>query len=88
MNKGQAGKLLILGCKTLREGVIAALVFLLAGVALTLISVHVMPHVWHIQHIVMLAGFIMLLLAPVILVSTFLLSVLPNARENLEKCDR
>ena len=87
MNKGQAGKLLILGCKTLREGVIVALIFLLAGVALTLISVHVVPQLWHMQHIVMLFGFVMLLLAPVILLSTFLLSVLPNARENLDKCD-
>jgi hypothetical protein len=29
----------------------------------------------------------MIVLAPVILISTFLVSVLPGAREKLEKCD-
>lgn len=87
MSNGKTSKLLYLGCQTLREGVIAALIFLLAGVSLILISVHVMPHIFHMQHIVMFAGFMMLLLAPVILVSTFLLSVLPNAKKNLDQCD-
>ena len=71
----------------MREGVIATLIFFIAGILLILASVHIVPAVWHLQHIAMFVGFILLLLAPVILVSTFLLSVLPNAKEKLEKCE-
>jgi len=79
--------LLSLGCQTMREGVIATLIFLIAGVSLILISVHVVPDIWHLQHIIMFVGFILLLLAPIILVSTFLLSVLPNAKRRMDDCN-
>lgn len=79
--------LLSLGCKTMREGVIAALIFFIAAVLLILASVHVVPAIWHLQHIVMFIGFMLLLLAPIILVSTFLLSVRPKAKEEMEQCD-
>lgn len=71
----------------MREGVIATLIFLIAGVSLILISVHVVPDIWHLQHIIMFVGFILLLLAPIILVSTFLLSVLPNAKRRMDDCN-
>jgi len=79
--------LLSLGCKTMREGVIATLIFFTLGVLLILVSLHIVPQIWHLQHIVMFVGFILLLLAPIILVSTFLLSVLPKAKEKMDKCD-
>lgn len=71
----------------MREGVIATLIFLIAGVSLILIGVHVVPDIWHLQHIIMFLGFILLLLAPIILVSTFLLSVLPSAKRKMDDCD-
>ena len=37
---------------------------------------------------VLLLGFVLLLLAPIVLVSTFLLSILPGADEATEKCER
>lgn len=80
-------KLLALGCKTMREGVTVSLIFFAAGVLFVLVSAHVVPNIWHFQHIIMFIGFMLLLLAPVILVSTFLLSVLPNAKERMDKCD-
>lgn len=87
MSTGEKRMLLALGCQTLREGVAASMVFFIAGVSFILISIYVVPEIWHLQHIVMFVGFILLLFAPVILISTFLLSVLPNARKNLDKCD-
>ena len=80
-------KFLALGCKTMREGVMATAVFITAGVALVLIGMKVVPEIWFFPHILMMLGFFLLLFAPIILVSTFLLSVLPNAKERLDDCD-
>jgi len=79
--------LLSLGCKTMREGVVAALIFFVAGILFILAGVHIVPDVWQLQHITMFVGFFLLLFAPIILVSTFLLSVLPNAKGRMESCD-
>ncbi len=79
--------LLTLGCQTMREGVVASLIFFLAGVMLILVAMHVLPQIWNLQHIVMFFGFILLLLSPIILLSTFLISVLPESKEKMDKCD-
>ncbi len=79
--------LLSLGCDTMREGVVATVIFLLSGVALILISAHVVPNICYLQHITMLVGFIVLLLAPIILISTFFLTVLPKAKKRMENCE-
>ncbi|MCK5697436.1 MAG: hypothetical protein KAI02_04685 [Gammaproteobacteria bacterium] len=79
--------LLSLGCKTMREGVIATIIFFIAGILLILASVNIVPVFWHLNHIIMLSGFLLLLLSPIILVSTFLLSVLPDAKERMEQCN-
>lgn len=79
--------LLVLGCKTLREGVVASAIFFVAAVLMILAGRYVVPDVVHAPHMVMALGLIMLLLAPVILISTFLLSVLPGAKERLDQCE-
>lgn len=79
--------LLTLGCQTMREGVVASFVFFLLGIGLILASIHVLPHIWNLQHIVMLFGFILLLLSPIILLSTFLITVLPKSKEKLDNCE-
>lgn len=79
--------LLSLGCKTLREGVVASLIFFIAGVLLILVSAYVVPAIWHLQHVIMFIGFVLLLLAPIILLSTFLLSVLPKNKTQMDQCD-
>ena len=79
--------LLSLGCQTMREGVIATIIFFIAGVLLILSGAGIVPEIWHLNLIVVLVGFLLLLLAPVILVSTFLLSVLPKAKERMDRCD-
>ena len=79
-------KLLALGCKTMREGVLASAVFFGAGVLMILAGTRVLPDIAYMQHIALLIGFLLLLFAPVILISTFLLSVLPGARKKMDNC--
>ena len=80
--------LLVLGCETMRDGVIATGVFLLVGVLLLFVGTNVVPDFWYLQHIIIVIGFILVLLSPIILLSTFLLSVLPKSRKRLEDCNR
>ncbi len=79
--------LLSLGCQTMREGVIATVIFFIAGVLITLAGAKIVPEIWHLNHIIVLVGFLLLLLAPVVLVSTFLISVLPKAKERMDQCE-
>jgi len=73
----------------MREGVTVAAVFLVGAIALFLAAQYVVPaDVLHIQHIVLFLALVLIILAPVILVSTFLLSVIPGGREKLDKCER
>ncbi len=65
----------------------ATAVFLVAGVSLVLIAMKLIPEVWYLPQIILALGFFLLLFAPIILVSTFLLSVLPKAKKRLENCD-
>ncbi len=79
--------LLSLGCQTMREGVIATIIFFVSGVLTIIVGVGIVPELFHLNHIVVFVGFLLLLLAPIILVSTFLLSVLPKAKERMDKCE-
>lgn len=82
-----AHKLLMLGCTTMREGVIVSAVFFFGAILLFLAAQHVVPEVGYLPHMVLLLALILIVLAPVVLISTFLLSVIPGAREKLEKCE-
>ncbi len=81
-------RLLVLGCKTMRDGVLASAIFFVAAVLLFLAARHVVPPQFSLQTIVLALALGLMVLAPVVLISTFLLAVLPGARERLEKCDR
>jgi hypothetical protein len=80
-------RLLILGCKTMREGVVVSAVFFGAAVLLFLAAAHIVPSVGPLQPVVLFLALVLIVLAPIVLVSTFLISVLPGAREKLEQCD-
>ena len=80
-------KLLKIGCKTMREGVTVSAVFLAGAIALFLAAQHVVPEIYNLRHVVLLLALVLIILAPVVLVSTFLLSVLPGARDKLDKCE-
>lgn len=80
-------RLLVLGCKTMREGVTVSAVFLIGAILLLLAAEHVVPEVFHLRQIVLFFALVLIILAPIILISTFLLSVIPGAREKLDKCE-
>lgn len=82
-----AYRLLILGCKTMREGVVVSFVFFAGAMLLFLAARHVVPSVGLLQQVVLFFALVLILLAPVVLLSTFLISVLPGAREKLGKCE-
>jgi hypothetical protein len=71
----------------MREGVTVSAVFLAGAIALFLAAQHVVPDIYHLRHVVLLLALVLIILAPVVLVSTFLLSVLPGARDKLDKCE-
>jgi hypothetical protein len=79
--------LLKIGCRTMREGVVVSAIFFVAGILMILAGHNIVPDLYYMQHVAMLAGLILLLFAPLILISTFLLSVLPGAKEKLDKCE-
>lgn len=80
-------RLLVLGCKTMREGVAVSAVFLLGAVALFLAVRYVVPDISYLQHVVLFFALVLIVLAPIVLISTFLISVIPGARERLDKCE-
>ena len=80
-------KVFVFGCKTMREGVLATAVFLVTGILLMLAGMKIVPDIGYMKHIALFVGFVLMLFAPVILVSTFLLSVLPHAKERMDKCE-
>lgn len=80
-------RLLVLGCKTMREGVTVSAVFLAGAIALFLAARYVVPDAFHLQQVVLFLALVLIILAPIVLISTFLLSVFPGARQKLEKCD-
>ncbi|MBA1444376.1 MAG: hypothetical protein JMN27_17170 [gamma proteobacterium endosymbiont of Lamellibrachia anaximandri] len=79
--------LLKIGCKTMREGVIVSTIFFFAGVLMIMTGLKIVPDIFYMQQIVMFAGLLLLLFAPLILITTFLLTVLPGAKEKMDKCE-
>jgi hypothetical protein len=71
----------------MRDGVVISFVFFVAAVLLFLVATHVVPAVAYARQIVLLLALALIVLAPVVLVSTFLISVLPGARAKMENCE-
>jgi hypothetical protein len=71
----------------MRDGVVISFVFFVAAVLLFLAATHVVPAVAYARQIVLLLALALIVLAPVVLVSTFLISVLPGARAKMENCE-
>ena len=80
-------RLLILGCRTMRDGVVVSAIFFVAAMLLFMAVRYVLPDLAYLQQIVLFFALVLIILAPVVLVSTFLLSVIPGAREKLDKCE-
>jgi len=82
-----AHRLLVLGCETMRDGVVVSAIFFAAAMLLFLAARFVVPDLLYLQQIVLFFALVLTIMAPVILVSTFLLSAIPGARKKLDKCE-
>ncbi len=78
----------LLTCETMRDGVVVSAVFLLMGAVLTYAAANFLPPVASLPLIANVLGIICLLLAPLVLISTFLATVWPGSKKKLEQCDR
>lgn len=71
----------------MREGVVVSAIFFLFGLLFIIAGIKVMPEIFYMKHIAMLAGLLLMLFSPLILIGTFLVSVTPGAKEKLDKCE-
>jgi hypothetical protein len=78
----------LLTCETMRDGVIVSAVFLIMGAVLIYAAANFLPPVASLPLIANVLGIICLLLAPLVLISTFLATVWPGSKKKLEQCDR
>lgn len=77
----------LISCTTMREGVIVSMVFLLMGGGLVFLAATVLPQVAYLPLIANVIGIFCILFAPFILISTFIVTVLPKSKEKMDKCD-
>lgn len=81
-------KFLFFGCDQMREGILFSFGFFAAGIVMMLVGLKLAPGPATINHIITVIGMVLFFMAPVILVSTFLLTVLPGFRKNTDNCDK
>lgn len=81
-------KFLIFGCEQMREGILFSFGFFAAGIVMMLVGLKLAPGPATINHIITVIGMLLFFAGPVILVSTFLLTVLPGVRNKTDGCDK
>ena len=59
-----------LGCKTLYDGIVTAIIFSIGGLLLLLTSAYIIPEIGYLPDIIAVSGLLLLLLVPVIIVAT------------------
>jgi len=65
-------KVVHLGCKTIKDGITTASVFLITGLCLILVGNWILPELWYLPQIIIFTGMLILLMVPVILIATYL----------------
>ncbi|MEO5343913.1 MAG: hypothetical protein H7842_11345 [Gammaproteobacteria bacterium SHHR-1] len=80
-------KLLMFGCHQMREGIGFSFAFFAAGAIMMLAGLKLIPSVANINHIFTVIGMLLFFFAPLILISTFLLTVIPGLRKYTDDCD-
>ena len=78
----------LISCDTMREGVLVSLAFLLVGSGLVILAAYVMPKVAYLPLITNVLGIVCILFAPFILISTFIVTVLPGSKEKMDDCEK
>jgi hypothetical protein len=80
----------LLSCNTMREGVIVSGAFLVVGATLIFFAAYLLPstNISYLPLIANFLGIVSLLLAPLILISTFIATVMwPGSKKKLDQCD-
>ena len=80
-------KFLLFGCHQIRDGILYSFAFFAAGVAMMLAGLQLVPNVANINHIFTVIGMLLFFFAPVILVSTFLLTIFYKDENDDEICN-
>jgi hypothetical protein len=75
----------VLSCDTMREGVIVSGAFLAVGAVLIFFAAHLLPDIAYLPLIATVLGIVTLLLSPLILISTFIVTVV--AKKKMDECD-
>jgi len=61
-----------LGCKTIEDGIVTALIFLLSGISIILAGVWIVPDIWYLARIIITSGLLILLMVPIILIASYI----------------
>lgn len=77
----------LISCDTMRDGIIVAMALLFIGAALVFLSAGVLPDIFYLPKIIMFLGMICLLIAPITIISTFIVTVWPGSRKKMDQCD-
>ncbi len=77
----------LVSCDTMRDGIIVALALLFIGGALVFLSASVLPDVFYIPKIAMFLGMLCILIAPITIISTFIVTVWPGSKKKMDQCD-
>jgi hypothetical protein len=75
----------VLSCDTMREGVIVSGAFLMVGAVLIFFASRLLPDIAYLPLIANVLGIATLLLSPLILISTFIVTVV--AKKKMDECD-
>ena len=68
-------KLEVVGCKTMRDGVIVSAIFLFFAISLILLGRLVIADLAYVSGLILALGVVLLLFAPLILIATYLKTV-------------
>lgn len=71
----------------MREGVMVSSFFFLGAVIMIASAMYLIPEIWHFRQIILFLGLILMLFAPIILLSTFLLSIILEKKHLLDDCE-
>jgi hypothetical protein len=82
-------KLLLFGCRNVKEGILFSFAFFMGGILMMFAGLKLIPPVANINHIFTVIGMLLFFFAPVILISTFLVTIITAKSDNEEpeECD-
>ncbi len=77
----------LITCETMRDGILVSAAFLTVGVVLIYAAAKLLPDVAYLPLIANVLGIVSLFIAPVTLISTFVVSVWPGSRKKMDSCE-